>query len=96
MGVGATTAPPAEPDSAAGTAPRTETTTAASALSEWPSDSGVFVANAFGREAMGQGAKSAVGVKKGESLRLVYGAMLHNGKDYDRASEYKHFTEVAK
>ena len=45
---------------------------------------------------MGQGAKSAVGVKKGESLRLVYGAMLHDGKDYDPASEYKHFLESIK
>ncbi len=59
-------------------------------------DYGVFVANAFGRAAMGQGAKSAVEVKKGESLRLVHGAMLHDGKDYDPASEYKHFLEVVK
>jgi putative membrane-bound dehydrogenase-like protein len=59
-------------------------------------DYGVFVANAFGREAMKQGVKSAVEVKKGESLRLVYGAMLHDGKDYDPASEYKHFVEDIK
>ena len=59
-------------------------------------DYGVFVANAFGRAAMGQGARSAVEVKKGESLRLVYGAMLHDGKDYDPASEYTHFLEVVK
>jgi hypothetical protein len=45
---------------------------------------------------MGQGAKSAVTVKKGESLRLLYAAMLHDGKDYDPASEYQHFVEVAK
>ncbi len=59
-------------------------------------DYGVFVANAFGRAAMRQGAQSAVTVKKGESLRLVYGAMLHDGKDYDPAGEYKHFVEVVK
>jgi hypothetical protein len=59
-------------------------------------DYGVFVANAFGRAAMGQGAKSAVTVKKGESLRLIYGAMLHDGKEYNPASEYKHFLEAAK
>jgi putative membrane-bound dehydrogenase-like protein len=59
-------------------------------------DYGVFVANAFGRAAMGQGAKSAVEVKKGESLRLVYGAMLHDGKDYDPATEYKRFLEAVK
>lgn len=59
-------------------------------------DYGVFVANAFGREAMKQGAKSAVTVKKGESLRLVFGAMLHDGQDHDPAGEYKHFLEVVK
>ena len=56
-------------------------------------DYGVFVANPFGREAMKQGAKSTFVVKKGESLRLVFGAVLHEGKDYDPASEYKHFLE---
>ena len=58
-------------------------------------DYGVFVANAFGRAAMKQGAASTVPVKQGESLRIVYGAMLHDGKDYDPAMEYKHFIEVA-
>lgn len=42
-------------------------------------DYGVFVANAFGREAMKQGAKSAVTVKRGGSLRLRYGAVIHDG-----------------
>ncbi len=59
-------------------------------------DYGAFVANAFGREAMQQGAKSAVTVKKGESFRLVFGAMLHDGQDHDPAGEYKHFLEVVK
>ena len=35
-------------------------------------------------------------VKKGESLRLVFGAMLHDGKDYDPAGEDKHFLDVVK
>ena len=56
-------------------------------------DYGVFVANPFGREAMKRGAKSAVTVKKGESLRLIFGAMLHDGQDFDPAGEYKHFLE---
>jgi len=56
-------------------------------------DYGVFVANPFGREAMKQGAKSEVTVKKGESLRLVFAAMLHDGEDHDPAGEYKHFLE---
>lgn len=59
-------------------------------------DYGVFVANPFGRAAMKQGTSSAVTVKKGESLRLVFGAMLHDGAEYDPASEYKHFLQVVK
>lgn len=38
---------------------------------------GVFVANPFGREAMKQGGKSAVTVKRGESFRLRFGAVIH-------------------
>ncbi|QDU19759.1 SUMF1/EgtB/PvdO family nonheme iron enzyme [Urbifossiella limnaea] len=59
-------------------------------------DYGVFVANPFGRAAMGQGARSAVTVKKGESLRLVFGAVLHDGTDYDPANEYQHFLEAVR
>lgn len=59
-------------------------------------DYGVFVANAFGRAAMRQGATSAVTVKKGQSLRLVFGAMLHDGQDYDPAGEYNHFLKVVR
>jgi putative heme-binding domain-containing protein len=57
-------------------------------------DYGVFVANPFGREAMKQVAKSAVTVKKGESLRLVFGAMLHDANDFDPATEYRHFVKA--
>jgi hypothetical protein len=58
-------------------------------------DYGVFVANAFGRAAMQQGAKSNVTIKKGESLQLVCGAMLHDGASYDPADEYRQFVEAA-
>lgn len=54
-------------------------------------DYGVFVANPFGRAAMQQGAKSAVVVKKGESLRLDFGARLHAGADYDPKKAYEEF-----
>jgi putative membrane-bound dehydrogenase-like protein len=57
-------------------------------------DYGVFVANPFGRAAMKQGAPSTVTVKKGESLRLMYGAMLHDGADYDPAVAYREFVAV--
>jgi hypothetical protein len=58
-------------------------------------DYGVFVANPFGRAAMRQGAPSTVTVKKGESLRLVFGAMLHDAADYDPASEYQNFLKLS-
>jgi hypothetical protein len=42
-------------------------------------DYGLMVANPFGQEAMKQGAKSATTVKRGETFRLRYGAVIHNG-----------------
>lgn len=59
-------------------------------------DYGVFVANPFGRSAMKQGAKSLHTIKKGESFRIVFGAMLHEGSGYDAAKEFKFFSELAK
>jgi putative membrane-bound dehydrogenase-like protein len=40
-------------------------------------DYGVFVANPFGRQAMRQGAKSRVEVKRGETFRLKFAIVLH-------------------
>lgn len=59
-------------------------------------DYGVFVANPFGREAMKQGARSAVTVTKGETLRLSFGAMVHDGIDYNPAREYENFLKSLK
>ena len=59
-------------------------------------DYGVFVANPFGRQAMKQGTKSSVKVAKGESLRLVFAAVIHDGVDYDPAAEYGRFAKMAK
>jgi hypothetical protein len=59
-------------------------------------DYGVFVANPFGRQAMKQGAKSAVKVPRGESIRLVFGAMLHDSAPHDPAAEYARFVKLAK
>ncbi len=42
-------------------------------------DYGLMVANPFGREAMKQGAKSVVTVKRGESFRLRFAAAIHEG-----------------
>lgn len=57
-------------------------------------DYGVIVANAFGRAAMKQGERSEVKVAKGERLRLVYGAMLHDGPGYDPPAAYRSFVEA--
>jgi len=52
-------------------------------------DYGLFVANPFGRAAMKQGEKSAVTVKRGESFRLTFAAILHSASDYDPAAAYR-------
>ncbi len=59
-------------------------------------DYGVFVANPFGREAMKQGPRSIVTVAKGETLRLTFGALIHDAKDHDPAHEYQSFQESLK
>jgi hypothetical protein len=41
-------------------------------------DYGVFVANPFGRAAMKQGERSAVTVKRGETFRLKFAAIMHD------------------
>jgi putative membrane-bound dehydrogenase-like protein len=48
-------------------------------------DYGVFVANPFGREAMKQGAKSAVSVNRGELFHLRFGAVIHSGSGFNPA-----------
>ena len=35
-------------------------------------------------------------VKKGETLQLVFGAVLHDAAEYDPAGEYKHFLTLVK
>jgi hypothetical protein len=57
-------------------------------------DYGLMVANPFGRAAMKQGGKSAVELKPGESLRLVFGAVLHEGANHEPAKGYAEFLQV--
>lgn len=54
-------------------------------------DYGVFVANPFGRQAMQQGDKSTVTIRPGETLRVVFGAVLHMGPNFDPEVEFKEF-----
>lgn len=57
-------------------------------------DYGVFVANPFGREAMKQGARSAITVSKGETLRLTFGALIHDHREFDRGVEFQAFQQI--
>lgn len=54
-------------------------------------DYGVFVANPFGREAMKQGARSAIAVAKGETSKITFGALIHDHREFDRDAEFAAF-----
>jgi putative membrane-bound dehydrogenase-like protein len=59
-------------------------------------DYGVFVANPFGRAAMGHGDKSVVTVKRGENFHVRFGAVIHTGVHYDAAAACRQlFTSAA-
>ncbi len=57
-------------------------------------DYGVFVANPFGREAMKQGTRSTVTVARGETLRIVFGALVHDNRDMNPAAEFNVFEQT--
>lgn len=62
-------------------------------------DYGLLVANPFGRNALAGGEKSAVVVKKGETLRLRYGVLAHGSKDAagaDVAAAYADYLTLLK
>ena len=58
-------------------------------------DYGVFVANPFGRAALQQGARSAVTIERGESLRLSFGAFVHDHREFDAELELQSFQRLA-
>jgi hypothetical protein len=58
----------------------------------------MIAANAFGRQAMGKGEKSAVTVQPDEEFRLRYGVFIHAepaGVEPDIASAYEAFLKLA-
>jgi hypothetical protein len=57
-------------------------------------DYGVFVANPFGRAALKQGAPSLVTVKRGETFRLRFGAVLHGGPGYQPTVAFESFRRL--
>jgi putative membrane-bound dehydrogenase-like protein len=59
-------------------------------------DYGVFVANPFGREAMKQGARSALTIEQGESLKVTFGAFVHDERPYDPDAEFDVFQRLQK
>ncbi len=52
-------------------------------------DYGVFVANPFGRKAMGQGDVSSVVVEPGDQLNLEFAAVIHEGTTYSPEDWFK-------
>jgi hypothetical protein len=62
-------------------------------------DYGLMAANAFGREAMKQGEKSALTVKKGEQFHLGYGVLIYckpKGAKTDINSAYQDYLRILK
>ncbi len=60
-------------------------------------DYGLMVANAFGNQAFTKGEPSEVVVRRGESLRLIYGVLVHEAEEGTRAQledEYQVFIKT--
>jgi putative heme-binding domain-containing protein len=57
-------------------------------------DYGVFVANPFGREAMKQGPRSTLTIAQGESLKVTFGAFIHDERPFDPDAEFAEFQKL--
>ena len=57
-------------------------------------DYGLMVANPFGRAAMKQGGTSQVRVEIGQSLRLCFGACIHQGSEHNLQQTYRDFVRL--
>ena len=58
-------------------------------------DYGLLVANPFGRQAFTKGEPSRVVVKRGETLTLRFGVLVHDG-DLDRQAAYQDFVQTGR
>ena len=56
---------------------------------------GAFVANPFGRKAMEHGPVSSVSVAPGETLRITFGALVHDHQPFDEVAEYAKFKRIS-
>jgi len=59
-------------------------------------DYGILVANPFGRAAMKQGEPSRIPVERNNPLRLVFGAVIHSGGEYDPKLTYDAFVNTVR
>ena len=57
---------------------------------------GAFVSNPFGRQAMKQGDVSRVVIQPGESLQLIFGALIHEQENFNAAGEYESFLKMVR
>ena len=48
----------------------------------------------FGREAMKQGARSAMTIEQGESLKVTFGAFVHDERPFDPDAEFNVFSNA--
>ena len=55
---------------------------------------GAFVANPFGRKAMKQGAVSSVSIAPGETMRITFGAFVHDDQEFNADAEYQAFVKM--
>ena len=55
---------------------------------------GAFVSNPFGRKAMKQGEVSSISIAPGKTMRLTFGALVHDHQKFEAAAEYEVFKQV--
>ena len=55
---------------------------------------GAFVSNPFGRKAMKQGEVSSVSIAPGKKMRITFGAMVHDHREFNAPAEYDNFKQL--
>ena len=55
---------------------------------------GAFVSNPFGRKAMKQGEVSSIKIAPGKTMRITFGALVHDHRKFEAAAEYELFKQL--
>ncbi len=55
---------------------------------------GAFVSNPFGRKAMKQGEVSSITIAPGKTMRITFGALVHDHRKFEAAAEYELFKQL--